>query len=106
MSARAATAPRAATAWVPALAIAITSGALAVAASQDRADVSSPALAAAIALLALATLLRPIEPAPGEKLTLAGAIGFFAALVLPGAEAVLAVVIASVIGRILRRSSV
>ena len=105
MSARAATAPRAATAWVPALAIAIASGALAVAASQDRADVSSPALAAAIALLALATLLRPIEPAPGEKLTLAGAIGFFAALVLPGLEAVAAIFVATLASRLVRRTS-
>lgn len=62
-------------------------------------------LALGIGLLALAALLRPIEPAPGEKFSLAGSVSFFGALVLPGAFAVTALTGAAFVAKLSQRAS-
>lgn len=62
-------------------------------------------VAAGFAMLALAALLRPIEPAPGEKFSLAGAVTFFGALVVPGAYAVAALTAAAITAKLIQRAS-
>lgn len=62
-------------------------------------------VAAGFAMLTLATLLRPIEPAPGEKFSLAGAVAFFGALVVPGAYAVAALTAAALTAKVIQRAS-
>ena len=92
--------------WIPASAIAASC--LMLAALAALAEAGRPAtlpLALAIALISLGALLRPFEPAPGEKFSLAAAIAFFGALVLPGAQAVAAVALAEVVARVIRRTS-
>jgi signal transduction histidine kinase len=97
---------RQATSWIPASAIGVTGLALAsLAAATDAGGADTLPLALAIALLSLGALVRPFEPAPGEKFSLAAAIAFFGALVLPGAQAVLAVALAEVAARAIRRTS-
>ena len=94
------------TSWIPASAIALACLALAsLAVATDAGGADTLPLALAIALLSLGALVRPFEPAPGEKFSLAGAIAFFGALVLPGAQAVLAVALAEVAARAIRRTS-
>ncbi len=62
-------------------------------------------LALGVGVLALAAYLRPVEPAPGEKLSLAAAAAFFGALILPGAFAVTSVAVAAAAAKIVRRRS-
>ena len=97
---------RRASSWIPASAIALACLALAsLAVATDAGGPETLPLALAIALLSLGALVRPFEPAPGEKFSLAAAIAFFGALVLPGAQAVLAVALADVAARAIRRTS-
>ena len=98
---------RRASIWIPASAIAVACLALAtLAALADPGGPDTLPLALAIALISLGALLRPFEPAPGEKFSLAAAIAFFGALVLPGAQAIAAVAAAEVAARFIRRTSV
>lgn len=93
--------------WIPALGVAMPC--LAIAALAALADPGSPGsiiLAIAVALLTLGALLRPFEPAPGEKFSLAAAVAFFGLLVLPGGQAIGATVAAEIAARVLRRTSV
>ena len=93
--------------WIPASAVALSCGALAAlagAAQPGRAETLP--LALAICLLSLGALLRPFEPAPGEKFSLAAAVAVFGILVLPGGQAVGATLVAEVLARIIRRTSV
>lgn len=62
-------------------------------------------VATGFGMLALAALLRPIEPAPGEKFSLAGAVTFFGALVVPGAYAVAALTAAALTAKLIQRAS-
>ncbi|MDE3113728.1 MAG: HAMP domain-containing histidine kinase [Chloroflexota bacterium] len=70
-----------------------------------RADASWLPIALAVGVFALAAFLRPLEPARGEKFSLAAAAAFFGALVLPGALAVAAVGVASAMAKIVQRRS-
>lgn len=97
---------RRASSWVPASASALACLALAsLVALADPGGVDTLPLALSIALLSLGALVRPFEPAPGEKFSLAAAIAFFGALVLPGGQAVLAVGLAEIAARVIRRTS-
>jgi signal transduction histidine kinase len=97
---------RRATSWIPASATALACLILAsLALVIDPGGIESAPLAFAIALLSLGALVRPFEPAPGEKFSLAAAIAFFGALVLPGGQAVLAVALAEIAARLIRRTS-
>lgn len=68
-------------------------------------DPADAPLAAAIGILALAAFLRPIEPARGEKLSLAAALTFLGALILPGALAVAAAGSAALAAKVAQRRS-
>lgn len=63
-------------------------------------------LALGIGILALAAFLRPIEPAPGEKFSVAAATAFFAATALPGAVAVATVWAAALCAKVVQRRSI
>lgn len=63
-------------------------------------------LAAGIGVLSLAALLRPVEPVPGQKFTLAGSINLFGALVLPGEHAVVALGVAALAAKSIQRATV
>ncbi len=92
--------------WIPATAIGLAFGSLAVlGARADPGGLDTAPLALAIALISLAALVRPFEPAPGEKFSLAAAVAFFGVLVLPGAQAVAAVGLAELVARAIRRTS-
>jgi signal transduction histidine kinase len=69
------------------------------------ADPAWTPIALAVAVFALAAFLRPFEPAPGEKFSLAAAAAFFGALVLPGVFAVVAVGVAALVAKIAQRRS-
>ena len=62
-------------------------------------------LAVPIGVFVIVALIRPLEPAPGEKFTLGAAVAFFAATVLPGLEAVVVVTSAALIAKIVQRAS-
>ena len=68
-------------------------------------DVQWLLIALAVGVFALAAFLRPFEPAPGEKFSLAAATAFFGALVLPGSLAVAAIGVASAVAKIAQRRS-
>lgn len=92
--------------WIPASAMALVCAAAgALVAAHEPGGLETVPLALAIVLLSLAALLRPFEPAPGEKFSLAAAAAFFGALVLPGAQAILAVALAECSARLIRRTS-
>lgn len=79
---------------------------IALAASVDRGGgTATLPLAAGSFALMLAALLRPIEPAPGTKVTLAGAVSIFAACTLPGAQAVGAATLAALAAKLVQRAS-
>ena len=59
----------------------------------------------AIGIFAIVALVRPLEPAPGEKITLAAAIAFFAAAVLPASEAVAIIATGAIIAKIVQQVS-
>lgn len=81
-------------------------GLLAIAASIGRVgDQSTLPLAAGCFAFSLAALLRPVEPAPGTKFTLAGAVGIFSAGLLPGAQAVAAIFAAAVVAKLFQRTT-
>ncbi len=99
-------AARRAPVWVAAALVAVPGAALAaVAATTEVGGAATLPLALAVAILSLAALQRPIEPAPGEKLSLAAAVAFFGVLVLPAAQAIAALVTAEIVARGLRRTS-
>ncbi len=92
--------------WIPALGIAVPCAALAIlAAAANMGRAQTLPLALAIALLMLGALVRPFEPAPGEKFSLAAAVAFFGVLVLPSAQALAAVAAAEIAARVIRRTS-
>lgn len=62
-------------------------------------------LAAGLTALLVAALLRPVEPAPGTKVTLAGAVSVFAVCVMPGLPAVGSALVATVLAKLLQRAS-
>ena len=62
-------------------------------------------LALAVALLSLGALVRPFEPAPGEKFSLAAAVAFFGVLVLPAGQALVAIAAGELAARVIRRTS-
>lgn len=70
------------------------------------ADAARLPIAVAVAVFVLAALLRPLEPAAGEKFSLAAAAAFFGALVLPAAFAVAAVGVAAIASKVVQRRSV
>lgn len=93
--------------WLAASLVATPCAGLALlAATKDAGGAASVPLALGVAALSLAALLRPIEPAPGEKLSLAAAIAFFGILVLPATQALAAITAAELAARLLRRTSV
>ncbi len=95
-----------ASAWIPTLGVALPCAALALlAAVADTGRPQTLPLALAIALLTLGALVRPFEPAPGEKFSLAAAVAFFGVLVLPSAQAIAAIAVAEIAARLIRRSS-
>jgi signal transduction histidine kinase len=59
-----------------------------------------------IGIFVIVALMRPFEPAPGEKFSLGAAVAFFAALVLPGSQAILTVGAAASLTKIAQRRSV
>ncbi len=69
------------------------------------ADAGRTPIGLAVFVLTLAAYLRPLEPAAGEKFSLAAAAAFFGALVLPGALAVPAAGLASLVAKIAQRRS-
>lgn len=83
-----------------AMAITITA---AIAAS--RAPTTWTPLAIPIGIFLIVALVRPLEPAPGEKLTVGAAVAFFAAGVLPLHEAVVLVVATALLAKIALRAS-
>ena len=92
--------------WIPASAIALACATVAILVSAiEPGGLETVPLALAVVVLCLAALLRPFEPAPGEKFSLAAAVAFFGALVLPGAQAVAAVALAECAARLIRRTS-
>ncbi len=92
--------------WIPTLGVALPCAALALlAAVADTGRPQTLPLALAIALLTLGALVRPFEPAPGEKFSLAAAVAFFGVLVLPGAQALAAIAVAEIAARLIRGSS-
>lgn len=91
---------------LPAVAVSTTCALVAAAASIGRGgDPITLPVAVGCFALTLAGLLRPLEPAPGTKVTLAGAVGTFAASTIPGAQAVVAVLLASLVAKIVQRAS-
>ncbi len=62
-------------------------------------------LALPVAILLGGALLRPFEPAPGEKFSLGAAVAFFAASILPTGGALSAVLTASLVVKLLQRRS-
>ena len=59
-----------------------------------------------VLFIAMVALMRPFEPAPGEKFTLGAAVAFFAAVILPGATAVAVMTLAVLAARSGQRRSV
>lgn len=91
---------------LPAVAVTAACALLAVAAAIGRTGgPSTLPLALGLAVLGAAALLRPVEPAPGTKFTLAGALGVFAGCALPGAQAVLAISGAALAAKLIQRAS-
>lgn len=91
---------------LPAVAVTAACALLAVAAAIGRpGGPSTLPLALGLAVLGAAALLRPVEPAPGTKFTLAGALGVFAGCALPGAQAVLAISGAALAAKLIQRAS-
>ena len=91
---------------IAALAVVAANGDLvAVALTRGPADPVWAPIALGIGALALAAFLRPIEPAPGEKFSVAAAAAFFAAVVLPAPFAVGAVWSAAVAAKVVQRRS-
>ncbi len=82
-------------------ALGLTSAALASAAPRPWTPLAIP-----IALFLLVALMRPFEPAPGEKFSLGAAIAFFAAIVLPGTEAAIVVAGVALLAKLDQRASV
>jgi len=74
--------------------------------TRERVEPGWTPIAVAIALLTLAALLRPIEPAPGEKFSLAAAVSLFGALAMPPAFAVAATASAALVAKLAQRRSV
>ncbi|MHB8630917.1 MAG: sensor histidine kinase [Candidatus Limnocylindria bacterium] len=72
----------------------------AAAALREPASLSWLPISVPIGILAIVALARPFEPAPGEKFSLGAAVAFFAAQVLPGANAVAVIAAASLVTRL------
>ena len=89
-----------------AFAVIATNGAIAVvAATREPLDAAVLPVALAVAVLALAAFLRPVEPAPGEKFTLSASAVFFGAMVLPAASSVGAAAGAAFVAKAIQRRS-
>jgi signal transduction histidine kinase len=89
-----------------ALAVIVANGALVSGAvSRSPLDATWVPIGVAIGILALAAFLRPIEPAPGEKFSVAAAVTYFAAVVMPPAFAVLSACAASLVAKASQRRS-
>ena len=87
-----------------AFAVIATNGAIAVvAATREPLDAAVLPVALAVAVLALAAFLRPVEPAPGEKFTLSASAVFFGAMVLPAASSVGAAAAAALVAKAIQR---
>ena len=90
---------------VPAMAIVIASVAVVLAVAARHSAAQWTPLGVPIGIFLIVALIRPLEPAPGEKFTLAAAVAFFAASVLPATEALALVACAVVVAKVAQRSS-
>lgn len=79
---------------------------IAVALARGPIDPTWAPIALGIGILALAAFLRPIEPAPGEKFSVAAAAALFSAAVMPPAFAVASIWGAALAAKIVQRRSV
>ncbi|HEV2251227.1 MAG TPA: HAMP domain-containing sensor histidine kinase [Candidatus Limnocylindria bacterium] len=90
----------------PRIALAAAAVALAAAPLEVAAGLREPAslswlpISVPIGLFAIIALARPFEPAPGEKFSLGAAVAFFAAQVLPAADAVAVIAAAALMTRL------
>ena len=91
---------------IAAVAIVLASSMFAALVAADRSADRWTPLAVPIGIFLIAALVRPLEPAPGEKFTLGAAVAFFAASVLPASEAIALVASAAVIAKLVQHSSV
>ncbi|HYK99021.1 MAG TPA: HAMP domain-containing sensor histidine kinase [Candidatus Acidoferrales bacterium] len=92
--------------WLPAAAVVAPYLALSlIVAASDTGSAATLPLALGVMLLSLGALLRPFEPAPGEKFSLAASLAFFAAQVLPAGQAIGAIALAETAARVARRTS-
>lgn len=68
-------------------------------------DVTWAPLAVGFGILALAAFLRPVEPAPGEKFSVAAAVTYLGAVVMPPSFAVTSAIGASLVAKVIQRRS-
>ena len=83
----------------------IAAGLVLIGWSVGRAAATWTPLVVPVGIILVVALLRPFEPAPGEKLSLAATVAFFAAAILPAGAAVAAVCGAGVVARLAQRRS-
>lgn len=78
---------------------------IAAAASGSSRDLTWAPIALGIGIIALAAFLRPVEPAPGEKFSVAAAVTYFGAVVMPPYFAVTTALGASIVAKAVQRRS-